>query len=357
MIPETMLQTGRSPWMDWNGPENDIVLSSRIRLARNLEDIEFPTTHSLEEGKHVLKKIYDAWKEEQQTINVPSYWTLMSELSSLKRAVLVEKHLISPLLASHEENGAVLISEKENVSVLVNEEDHIRIQSLLPGLQLKEAFQTATEVDDLLEKSLTYSYHDSFGYLTSCPTNVGTGLRASVLIHLPGLVLTNRINRLITAVSQLGLVVRGIYGEGSEALGNMFQISNQTTLGKSEEELIEHLESVVHQIIQQERLARETLVKQSNIQLEDRVHRSFGTLKYARIIESKEASQCLSDIQLGIDLGYIKGLQRPLLTELMIQSQPAFLQLGAGETLSASQRDVRRANLIRSRLKEELKEE
>ena len=204
-----------------------------------------------------------------------------------------------------------------------------------------------------LEEEINYAFDEKVGYLTSCPTNVGTGLRASVMMHLPGLVMTQQLNRIIPAINQLGLVVRGIYGEGSEALGNIFQISNQITLGKSEQDIVEDLKSVVGQIVSQERSVRDTLVKTSNIQLEDRVYRSFGVLTNSRIIETKEAAKCLSDVRLGIDIGYIKDIPRNILNELMILTQPGFLQQYAGGPLRPNERDIRRASLIRERLKME----
>lgn len=233
---------------------------------------------------------------------------------------------------------------------MINEEDHIRIQCLFPGLQLTEALEAANEIDDWLESNIEYAFDETHGYLTSCPTNVGTGLRASVMMHLPGLMLTQQLNRIIPAINQLGLVVRGIYGEGSEALGNIFQISNQITLGKSEMDIVEDLKSVVGQLISQERSAREALRKTSNIQLEDRVYRSYGILANCRIIETKEAARCLSDVRLGIDMGYIKNVSRNILNELMIVTQPGFLQQYAGGQLRPNERDIRRAGLIRERL-------
>ena len=278
---------------------------------------------------------------------------MMDELQPLQKRILVEKHLISPHLAENANHGACLLSENEEISIMINEEDHIRIQCLYPGLQLLEALNTAIQIDDWLEEEIDYAFDEKVGYLTSCPTNVGTGLRASVMMHLPGLVMTQQLNRIIPAINQLGLVVRGIYGEGSEALGNIFQISNQITLGKSEQDIVEDLKSVVGQIVSQERSVRDTLVKTSNIQLEDRVYRSFGVLTNSRIIETKEAAKCLSDVRLGIDIGYIKDIPRNILNELMILTQPGFLQQYAGGPLRPNERDIRRASLIRERLKME----
>ena len=354
---EKFINQAVSSWMSDDGPDSDIVLSSRIRFARNLDEYNFPTLFTNGEAEAVVGTIM----ERASNTSIDAFGQLemikMDEIPPLQKRVLVEKHLISPNLAENSVHGAVLLSENEEVSIMINEEDHIRIQCLFPGFQLSEALKTANEIDDWLEDYVNYAFDEKFGYLTSCPTNVGTGLRASVMMHLPGLVLTQQMNRIVPAINQLGLVVRGIYGEGSEALGNIFQISNQTTLGKSEEDIVDDLKSVVSQIISQERSAREALAKTSNIQLEDRVFRSYGTLVNSRIIETKEAARCLSDLRLGIDMGFIKNISKSILNELMILTQPGFLQQYAGGPLRPNERDIRRAALIRERLKMETKDE
>ncbi|MFC3885262.1 protein arginine kinase [Bacillus songklensis] len=346
MANESFFNQAISSWMNQNGPDSDIVLSSRVRLARNLEHYLFPTLSTNEQALEVV----GLFKDKFTTASHPNRNLQLLEMGNLKpleKRVLVEKHLISPQLAEESNFGACLLSENEEISIMVNEEDHLRIQCLFPGLQLSSALQEANELDDWIEQYVDYAFDEQIGYLTSCPTNVGTGLRASVMMHLPALVMTRQINRIIPAINQLGLVVRGTYGEGSEALGNIFQVSNQITLGKSEEDIVDDLNSVVQQIITQERSARDALIKTSNLELEDRVFRSYGTLLYSRIIESKEASQCLSDVRLGIDLGYIKDVPRSILNELMVITQPGFLQQYAGGALRPDERDVRRASLIR----------
>ncbi|MFP5115666.1 protein arginine kinase [Bacillaceae bacterium C204] len=350
---ERFLNQAVSSWMSSEGPDSDIVLSSRIRLARNFDAYKFPTLFSHEEAKMIIEKTEEIIN--QSSIQKFGQLELLKidELQPLQKRVLVEKHLISPNLAEDSPYGAVLLTENEEVSIMINEEDHIRIQCLFPGLQLSEALDAANEIDDWLESNIQYAFDEKHGYLTSCPTNVGTGLRASVMMHLPGLILTQQINRIIPAINQLGLVVRGIYGEGSEALGNIFQISNQITLGKSEEDICRDLKGVVSQLISQERSAREALRKTSNIQLEDRVFRSLGVLSNSRIIETKEAARCLSDVRLGIDMGYIENMPKTILNELMILTQPGFLQQYAGGSLRPHERDIRRAALIRERIKME----
>jgi protein arginine kinase len=350
---ERFLNQAVSSWMSAEGPDSDIVLSSRIRLARNFAAYKFPTLFSHEEAKIIIDNLEGILKQSPFEKFGQMELLKIEELQPLHKRVLVEKHLISPHLAEDSPYGAVLLTENEEVSIMINEEDHIRIQCLFPGLQLSEALDAANEIDDWLESSIQYAFDEKYGYLTSCPTNVGTGLRASVMMHLPGLILTQQINRIIPAINQLGLVVRGIYGEGSEALGNIFQISNQITLGKSEEDIGRDLKGIVSQLISQERSAREALRKTSNIQLEDRVFRSLGVLSNSRIIESKEAARCLSDVRLGIDMGYIDNMPKTILNELMILTQPGFLQQYAGGSLRPHERDIRRAALIRERIKME----
>lgn len=347
---ERFLNQAVSSWMSAEGPNSDIVLSSRIRLARNFKDYKFPTVFTSEEGQKVIDAVYQSVSGHPFSSIGTLELLVMDDLQPLQKRVLVEKHLISPYLEKNAVLGACILSENEEVSIMVNEEDHIRIQCLFPGLQISEALKVANEIDDHIEKQVDYAYDEQIGYLTSCPTNVGTGMRASVMMHLPGLVLTHQLNRIIPAINQLGLVVRGIYGEGSEALGNIFQISNQITLGKSEEDIVEDLQGVVAQLISEERSAREALAKTSNIQLEDKVFRSYGVLSNCRVIESKEAASCLSDVRLGIDMGFIKNISKNILNELMILTQPGFLQQYAGGPLRPDERDIRRASLIRERL-------
>ncbi|WML58198.1 protein arginine kinase [Neobacillus sp. PS2-9] len=350
---ERFLNQAVSSWMSEEGPDSDIVLSSRIRLARNFDAYKFPTLFSHEEAKRIIENLEEIFQKTDLQKFGQMELLKVDSMQPLQKRVLVEKHLISPNLAEDSPYGAVLLTENEEVSIMINEEDHIRIQCLFPGLQLSEALDAANEIDDWLESNIQYAFDEQYGYLTSCPTNVGTGLRASVMMHLPGLILTQQINRIIPAINQLGLVVRGIYGEGSEALGNIFQISNQITLGKSEVDICRDLKGVVSQLISQERSAREALRKTSNIQLEDRVFRSLGVLTNSRIIETKEAARCLSDVRLGIDMGLIDNMPKTILNELMILTQPGFLQQYAGGPLRPHERDIRRAALIRERLKME----
>lgn len=343
-----------SPWMREDGPDSDIVLSSRIRLARNFAQYSFPIHADEDVLLNISKDIQDKYEHKSFGGYQDFEFISIQKLSPVERRVLVEKHLISPHLAEHDNTSAALISENEQVSVMINEEDHLRIQLYFPGFQLDKALKNAFEFDDWLEEEINYAFDETRGYLTSCPTNAGTGMRASVMMHLPALALTQQINRMIPAINQLGLVVRGIYGEGSEALGNIFQISNQITLGKSEENIVEDLQSVVHQLIEHERKARKKVMEQSSMKLEDRIFRSYGVLEHSRIIESKEAAKCLSNVRLGIDIGIIQHVSRNILNELMILTQPGFLQQYAKKTLTPHERDVLRASLIRERLQLEI---
>lgn len=349
MTLEHFINEAISPWMREEGADNDIVLSSRIRLARNFADVNFPIL-----GEELeLKKVNEFMEQgyAKQTFNEYKEFQFISmdKLSPIERKMLVEKHLISPNLAKFPHSG-VLISENEQVSIMINEEDHLRIQLYLPGYQLTKALEKAFDLDDWIEEEVNYAFDEKCGYLTSCPTNVGTGMRASVMMHLPALALTKQLNRMVPAINQFGIVVRGIYGEGSESLGNIYQISNQITLGKSENDIVFDLQGVVKQLIEQERHARKYMMQNLGLSLEDRIFRSYGTLQHSRIIESKEASKCISDVRLGIDLGIIENISKNILNELMILTQPGFLQHYADKKLTARERDIFRASLIRERL-------
>ncbi len=347
---QKFMENAVSEWMRGSGPESDIVISSRIRIARNIRDLPFPLLADQTNAGEVINQIKQIVDESHLDATLKLEYISIKELSELEKQVLVEKHLISPHLAEDSRHGAVLLSDNESVSVMINEEDHLRIQCMFSGFQLDKAWELGNEIDDAFEKKLHYAFDEDFGFLTSCPTNVGTGIRASVMMHLPALVMTQQINRILSAITQVGLAVRGIYGEGSEAQGNLFQVSNQITLGLSEQEIMENLRSVATQIIDHERSARSRLMQESRQKMEDRVHRSYGILSHARILDSKEAAQRLSDLRLGIDIGMLTDVSPSILNELMVLTQPAFLQQYYGQKLTASERDNRRASLIRERL-------
>ncbi|GAK43095.1 protein arginine kinase [Paenibacillus urinalis] len=341
-----------SDWMRNTAADSEIVISSRVRVARNVQSFPFPMLATEEQSREVRRNLIDVLGFEEVHKFGEFHVLNLNELDQFDKEVLVEKHLISPDLANESRNGAVILSEDESISIMVNEEDHLRIQCLFPGFQVQEAWKRASAIDDVFEAHIDYSFDDRRGYLTSCPTNVGTGLRASVMMHLPALVMTKQISRVLTAVSQVGLAVRGIYGEGSEATGNLFQISNQITLGQSEAEIIENLYSVVLQIIGHERNARERLMRDSKQRIMDRVMRSYGILSHAVIMDSKEAAQRLSDVRLGIDLGLIEEPSIVQMNELNVMTQPGFLQKKFGEeVLDPNARDIYRAQMIRDVLK------
>lgn len=343
-----------SEWMRGIGQDSDIVISTRVRVARNLQHLPFPLLATNQQSGEVLQRLTDVLKDQEELKELgPLHTIRLDDIEELDKRVLVEKHLISPNLANESRNGAVILTEDESVSIMINEEDHLRIQCLYPGFQVREAWERATALDDLFEDKVDYAFDDKSGYLTSCPTNVGTGLRASVMMHLPALVMTQQINRILSAVSQVGLTVRGIYGEGSEAVGNLFQISNQITLGQTENEIIDNLHSVALQIIEHEKNAREKLLTESKLRITDRVMRSYGILSYAAVMETKEAAQRLSDVRLGVDLGLLSGPPSSVMNELNVMTQPGFLQKRFSETMNPAERDVYRAKLIRETLGKE----
>ncbi|HEY4600407.1 MAG TPA: protein arginine kinase [Cerasibacillus sp.] len=346
---EQFMDQAISPWMLEDGPDHDIVLSSRIRLARNLADHKFPVIAPSEELNDVKNFFEKEYNQASFEGSGPLQFVPVQDLSTIEKMVLVEKHLISPLLTKKFNTAASLISPDEQISIMINEEDHLRIQLYYSGFQLQDALTKAFEVDDWIEDKVNYAFDEKRGYLTSCPTNVGTGMRASVMMHLPALVITKQLNRMIPAINHLGVVVRGIYGEGSEALGHLFQISNQITLGKSENNIIEDLQGVVRQLIEHERHARNKLLKELGTGLEDRIFRSLGALKYSRIMDTKEMATRLSHVRLGVDLELI-NLPRHILTELTVLTQPGFLQYHTQKTLTPRERDVLRASVIREKL-------
>lgn len=340
-----------SKWAEGTGPETDIVVSSRVRLARNILAEAFPHFLSVEAADRVLQSVRQAlsdsgFKKEAGAVELVE----LSELTVLERQVLVDKHLVSPQHIEEAHGRAVALNADESLSIMVNEEDHLRIQCLFPGFQLQEAWEQADKIDNLLERTLDFSFCARRGYLTACPTNVGTGLRASVMMHLPGLVMTNKINQALQTISQLGLTTRGFYGEGTETIGNLFQVSNQITFGQTEVEILKSLQAVVRQLIAQERAAREMLFKGHRIYLEDRIARAVGILKYARALTSGEALKMLSDVRMGVDLGVITGIEVRVLNELLMLTRPAFLNKRAGRDMTPQERDIGRAAVIRELL-------
>ena len=335
-------------WLKGTGPNSDIVMSSRVRLARNLENLPFSHWANKKQEKESL----DILSQAAANVDLMRGGVLvgMAELDDVDKQFLLERHLISREHILQPEYKAVIIGDKEAVSVMINEEDHLRIQVMQSGFNLQECWRIASRLDDSLHKRVKFAYHNEWGYLTACPTNAGTGLRASVMLHLPSLVMTKQINRVLQAITKLGMTARGLYGEGTEAEGNFFQISNQMTMGSAEEDIIDNLERIIRQVIGHEENARKTLMKQNRDLLQDKICRSSGTLKSAHIINSKETLSLLSMVRLGVDMGFLNEIDRRAVNELFILTQPAHLQKIEGKVLSQAQRDVKRASLIRRRL-------
>ncbi|HZW49956.1 MAG TPA: protein arginine kinase [Bacillota bacterium] len=336
-------------WMQ-DGPDQDVILSTRIRLARNLKQLAFPGHQTVEDTAKLLDKMTDLLPMLSE--KTQSNWQMirLQELTADQQRILIDKHLMSPMLAEKAESTALLLREDEAVSIMVNEEDHLRLQVLLSGLQLEQAWKLANEIDDVLEAQLEIAFSNEFGYITACPTNAGTGLRASVMVHLPALVISKKIGSFITGINQLGMVVRGFYGEGTEAIGHIFQISNQISLGQSEEEILANLQAIIKQVVEEERKTRRQLFTQIPLQLRDRIGRTLGILSNAWLLNGKEAVQKLSDLRLGVELDLLEHLTYQELNGLMVQLQPAWLNQASEENLSADQRAVQRAAVMRSLL-------
>ncbi|WP_009959293.1 protein arginine kinase [Verrucomicrobium spinosum] len=345
----TTLLKNPADWMQGRGPHSDIVMTSRIRLARNLRGWSFPGWSSERQRVDLMNEVRpivaglpemkDGFNEEYPN------------LTKTKKQVLVERHLVSREHAARSTGCAILIDRRQSLAIMVNEEDHFRMQGIRAGLDLRTAYELVNRVDSELENFLPYAYDSRLGYLTACPTNVGTGMRASAMLHLPALVLTEQIKQVMNAVSKIGLAVRGLYGEGTEALGNLFQVSNQHTLGETESELISRIEGVAEHIVQAENNAREKLLHESPTMLRDQVGRAYATLRFAHILNSKEALTQLSLLRLGADLDLVTTCDRGLLDALLLEIQPAHLQLAAQRELSPEERDTRRAEITRQLLK------
>lgn len=355
MIDLSLLPDGGMAWLDGSGPASHLVLSTRIRLARNLATYPFGTRSSIAQREAVLQDVLAA---AQETVSLRKALTFrLDRLETADREVLHERHLVSRELAGTAEGAtvragaAVLVEERSGV--MVNEEDHLRLQGLRSGFDLEAAYQLVDRVDTELGQRLPFAFHPEFGYLTSCPTNVGTGLRASVLIHLPGLVLTKEITKVLQGLAQVGLTFRGLYGEGSEVVGNFFQLSNQTTLGKTERELLDHLGKMVRQVMEYEEQAREVLVRDVPTIIEDKVWRAYALLRYARSLTFDETMNLLSGVRLGVGLGMIDRCGLYALNKLLIHTQPAHLAMFAGVEPDDPDLNVRRARYVRGLLEDE----
>ena len=351
----SLLPDGGAGWLDASGENADIVLSTRIRLARNVEGFAFTSKARDGERLRVLSQVRDAIREVPALAT--SVMVRVDELPTNDRQLLHERHLVSKELAGLDSNNPVrsgaAVFLADGLGVMVNEEDHLRLQALRSGFELDGAWASISRLDRDLGDRVPFAYHSEFGFLTACPTNTGTGMRASVLIHLPGLVLTKEIGKALAGLQVVGVTYRGLYGEGSEVVGNFFQISNQTTLGRSEEELLEHLSGVVKRLIQKEHEARQHLLRTAGYIIEDKLWRAYGTLRYARSLTFDEAMNYLSGVRLAVGLKLISGLSVYTLNKLLIFSQAAHLSYADGRTLSESEANLARARCVRTALAEE----
>jgi len=337
-----------SEWLKGTGPNSNIVISSRIRLARNLDRLPFTHWANKKQSEQSLRTIEEAISK----VSDLKQTTLLrlADLDSIDKQFLVERHLMSLEHAQKTNHKAIVIDDEEVLSVMINEEDHIRMQVMQSGFNLYEAWSIINKIDDALAKELPFAFSPEWGYLTACPTNAGTGMRGSVMLHLPALVISRQIDRVLAAIAKLSFTTRGLYGEGTQATGNFFQISNQVSLGHSEDEIIGNINGIIRQIIEQENQAREVILSKNRAVLEDRVKRSLGILKNAHIISSQETIELLSMVRLGSDVGMIKDIDQRSINELFIITQPAHLQKIENKKLSSQERDIKRAELIRKRL-------
>ncbi|MFC1575283.1 ATP--guanido phosphotransferase [Gemmatimonadota bacterium] len=343
-------------WLDASGPSSDIVLSTRVRLARNLQGSAFGPRARVNDREAVLNRVRGV--TQQAPLLAGATLRELAELDARTQRILLERRLVSSELLGGDKGepprgSAVLLSARDPLSVMVNEEDHLRLQSLLSGLRLQDAWSLVDRLDEELGADLPLAYHHEFGFLTSCPTNVGTGLRASVLMHLPGLVLTKEIGQVLKGLNQVGLTFRGLYGEGSEVVGNFFQVSNQTTLGKTEEDLVDHLDQIVHQVIQYELQARQVLLREAAAVTEDKIWRAYGLLRFARTLSFEEMINLLSGVRLGASLKLLPELRVYTLNKIMIYSQNAHLEQAAGRDLPPHEGDAHRASFVRKVLASE----
>ncbi|MGI9429108.1 MAG: protein arginine kinase [Bythopirellula sp.] len=346
------LASSSGEWLKGTGPESDIVISSRIRLARNLADFPFISKTNETDRAEIEKTLHNHIVALQESGKFPrgTIYFSVGDLEEVDRQFLVERQLISRELAESEGARAAVIDPAERFSVMVNEEDHLRFQVMHSGLDLGSTWRQINELDDLIEEQATYAFSDKLGYLTACPTNVGTGVRVSVMLHLPALVITRQIEKVFKSLQKINLAVRGLYGEGSQAMGDFYQISNQITLGMTEEELTKKVADVVPVLIDYERQAREFLVRESHETLHDRVSRAYGILRTAQTISSEETMHLLSSVRMGINLGLISDLEIPTINKLFIHTQPAHLQKLTGIELDKSDRDIERATYLRRNL-------
>lgn len=332
-------------WYEKEGACGDVACSTRVRLARNLKQYPFPEKASPEQRAEIEKKVRDALLSGNSILSGTFRFQPLEGLSDEEAVSLVERHIVSPEFISDRRGKAILISEDESISIMVNEEDHLRVQVMREGLSLKEAAETADRLDTLLSEALDFAFDPEFGYLTQCPTNLGTGMRASVMLHLPALAESGAMPRVSANLSKLGLTLRGTYGEGSQIVGALYQLSNQITLGLSESEAVENLNAIASQLIGEERKARERM--KESIVLQDKIERAAGVLKSARMLSGSEFMELISYIRMGLSSGLLQGVTLQELNALSVKVQPATLMASTGKPLDQNQRDILRARLTR----------
>jgi protein arginine kinase len=335
-------------WLDASGENGEIVLSSRVRVARNLHEHRFTHHCSNEELSEILR---ETWSAAGQTrVFARHRFIPMGDISTLDRQFLAERHLVSREFLFNSSNRGLVVNSDENLCLMINEEDHLRIQGFAAGFAVETAYQRARALDSELSPKLHLAFSERFGYLTACPTNLGTGLRVSVLIHLPGLVHSKEINKLLESLRKLNHSIRGLYGEGTEVMGNFFQLSNSATLGTTEEAIVKGLREMVGKVISFEEKAREMLFRKARSLLEDKVWRAYGLLRYARSVSTKEALSLISAVRMGVGMGVLEGIPIRTLNELLIYTQPAHLQEAAHKTMDERERDIARAEYMRRAL-------
>lgn len=337
-------------WYEHPSINEDVVISSRVRLARNLSDVSFQDQMTAKDANELVDNIRKCAPLLEEKENQKFYTCNVNKLNELERAAMIEWHVISPLLAEKKQDTGLILSEDESISVMVNEEDHLRIQSVVTGMDINKAFENADRIDDALSEVFKYAFHEKYGYLTTCPTNTGTGLRASYMLFLPMLSMEGKLSQLSDEVSKFNVTIRGIYGEGSKSQGHMYQISNQKTLGSTELDIIRSLDEIVLQIIKQERKRRDYVRSVNELDLADKVYRSYGILKYAKQISGNDAMMLLSQVKLGVDMGILRIKGKSNFHRLMMEIQPASLQKHYGKNIGGGERDHYRAAYINERL-------
>ncbi len=341
-------------WYKEAGQNNDVVISSRVRLARNLRDYPFSAKLSEKQASELVEKVKAAAPLIENQASMKFYSCSADVLGDMEKTAMVERHIISPLLVAKEQSTGLILSNDESISIMINEEDHIRIQSITGGMNIDEAFQAANKIDDIINEIFDFAFHEKYGYLTSCPTNVGTGLRASYMMFLPALTVAGKIIKLAEELGQYGIALRGTYGEASKSVGSLYQISNQKTLGSTEKEIMDSLDSIVEQVMKQERRQREYILTNNYDEFEDKVHRSYGVLKYAKQLSSVDAMALLAQLKLGIDMNLIHLGENYNIHELMMEIQPGNLQCQLDKSVGSVQRDKYRADYIRKKLPEQV---